>query len=200
MNLENHQRWFFVGCVVELGLLVIAVGLGWLVGHPFLTGLRWDLRDALIGLLASVPLFGVFVWLLGSDLRWLVEIRQFLDEFLRPIFGQWSLAQIALISLFAGIGEEILFRGVIQGALESSGGPLPAIIVASLLFGLFHTITPAYALIATLIGIYLGAFKLMTNNLLTPIIIHSLYDFVALVYFLKAYRGGSSDVERPNRS
>ncbi len=198
--MENHQRWFFVGCLVELALLAIAAVLGWMVGRPFLSELHWDMTDALIALLASIPLFGLFVWLLGSTISWLVEIREFLDDYLLPIFGRWSLTQIALISLFAGVSEEILFRGVIQGALATSGGAVPAVLIASLLFGLFHTITPAYGLIATLIGIYLGTLTLMTHNLLTPIIVHALYDFVALVYFLRFYRRDSSTSELPNRS
>src|SRR5262249_14948791 len=40
--------------------------------------------------------------------------------------------------LFVPITEEILFRGLILGALEIAYGPVRAVVVTSLLFGLWH--------------------------------------------------------------
>jgi membrane protease YdiL (CAAX protease family) len=40
--------------------------------------------------------------------------------------------------LFVPITEEILFRGIILGALEIAYGPLRAIVLSSLFFGLWH--------------------------------------------------------------
>jgi membrane protease YdiL (CAAX protease family) len=51
----------------------------------------------------------------------------------------------------------------------------------------FHLVTKTYAVIATLIGAYLGVLWLATENLLAPITTHAVYDFVALVYFLRAH-------------
>jgi hypothetical protein len=48
-----------------------------------------------------------------------------------------------------------------------------------------------YAVIAALIGAYLGAIMLLTQNVLTPIVAHGLYDFVALLYLVYG-RGGDS--------
>jgi membrane protease YdiL (CAAX protease family) len=42
-----------------------------------------------------------------------------------------------------------------------------------------------YLVLAGLIGLYLGGIWLATGNLLVPIIAHAMYDFVALVYFVK---------------
>lgn len=52
---------------------------------------------------------------------------------------------------------------------------------------LFHLVTKTYAVIATLIGAYLGVIWLAAGNLLAPITAHAVYDFVALVYFLRAH-------------
>ena len=43
-------------------------------------------------------------------------------------------------------------------------------------------------IIAALIGAYLGLLWIWTGNLLTPMVTHAVYDFVALVYFLRVYR------------
>ena len=47
--------------------------------------------------------------------------------------------------------------------------------------------TKTYALIATLIGAYLGILWIAIGNLLAPIATHAVYDFVALAYFLRAH-------------
>jgi membrane protease YdiL (CAAX protease family) len=43
-------------------------------------------------------------------------------------------------------------------------------------------------IIAALIGLYSGLLWIWTGNLITPMITHAAYDFVALVYFLRLYR------------
>jgi uncharacterized protein len=48
-----------------------------------------------------------------------------------------------------------------------------------------HWITRTYALLAALVGLYLGGLWLWTGNLLVPIVAHALYDFVALIWILR---------------
>jgi len=118
----------------------------------------------------------------------LSQIREFLEVSVRPFLQGATILDLFFLSLFAGIGEELLFRGVLQGALSMQFGTLFGLIIASLLFGLGHWITRSYALIASLIGLYLGYLWLLTSNLLVPIVTHALYDFVALLIFLKAMK------------
>jgi membrane protease YdiL (CAAX protease family) len=44
------------------------------------------------------------------------------------------------------------------------------------------------AILAAVIGVYLGLLRIWTGNLLTPVICHVVYDFAALVYFFKVHR------------
>jgi len=64
-----------------------------------------------------------------------------------------------------------------------------ALVLASVLFGAAHLITWTSAIIAALIAAYLVLLWIWTGNLLTPMITHAVYDFAALVYFLRVYRG-----------
>jgi membrane protease YdiL (CAAX protease family) len=57
------------------------------------------------------------------------------------------------------------------------------------LFGLLHLVTPTYAVLAALMGGYLGWLYVRTGNLLVAIIVHALYDFFALSYFVKGRAG-----------
>lgn len=101
------------------------------------------------------------------------------------MFAKWSILQSAFISLLAGVCEEALFRGAIQGSLAERVGMGLALALTSLLFGAAHLVTWTYGIMAALIAAYLGLLWIWTNNLLAPMVAHGVYDFVALVYFLK---------------
>jgi membrane protease YdiL (CAAX protease family) len=119
----------------------------------------------------------------------------------RKIFA--AIMVSLLLSLAAGFGEEFLFRGVlftqILSSLRNQSPMLPwlnapwisgihvdewiTIIFSSILFGAVHVITFSYATIATIAGIYFGYLQVSHDHSLSvPIIAHSLYDFVAILY------------------
>jgi hypothetical protein len=101
---------------------------------------------------------------------------------------------LALISVLAGFGEEMLFRGLLQSLFTQWLGFWFGVLIANLFFGLAHLITPAYAVIATLMGVYLGCLWVGSDNLLTPIVAHAVYDFLALVYVVKLRASGERAV------
>ncbi len=150
--------------------------------------LHWSLTSALIGILAAIPPFLFFLWTLNSSLHVFSRHKELMESLLRPFFANWSVFQLALISVCAGISEEAFFRGAVQGSLADRVGTSLALVLASVVFGAAHLITWTYAIIATFIGLYLGLLWIWTGNLLTPMITHAVYDFVALVYFLGGNR------------
>ena len=175
----------FEGCLTPA-----AIGLGWLLGTPPLATLfHFDARDALIGVAAALPPLGLFWLCLVCPWRPFAEIAKITVETLVPLFRHCGLAQLAIISALAGLGEETLFRGVVQaGVAQGIGGPYGiwiGLLVAAILFGLLHLITPTYGILAGLIGLYLGGLWLVCGNLLPPIVTHGAYDLFALVYLVK---------------
>ena len=178
---------FLTGCLVEVSLLFAGVMLAFFLGQPLFGDLQWRLRDLWLGSLASLPLLALFFWLLHSSLPVLERLDEFLETHVRTVFEAWAMWQLAVISLLAGVCEEVFFRSVIQGGLARYIGTIPALGVASIVFGLFHLVTKTYAVIAIFIGAYLGVLWLAVGNLLAPITTHAVYDFVALAYFLRAH-------------
>jgi membrane protease YdiL (CAAX protease family) len=170
--------------VFEGGLAPLSLALGWLLGQHPLAGFAWDAGSAAHGVAAALPLVGLLAlcrrWPLGP----LVRIRRFFDE-VRPYLAGRPWHDLALICLAAGVGEEMLFRGTLQGAFSRWLGPGAGLAAASLLFGLLHPITPAYAVLAALIGAYLGALWMADGNLLSVMDAHALYDFLALLILLR---------------
>ncbi len=135
------------------------------------------LKDIIIGTSgASLPLF-LFIFTLSEyaeSIPFLSSLKRTLINEVRPIFANVSLTDIIAISLLAGVAEELLFRGVIQVKL--------GIFWTSIIFGLLHFITPAYFLIATFMGIYIGLMFDYYQSIVIPIQLHFIYDLGALIY------------------
>jgi membrane protease YdiL (CAAX protease family) len=117
-----------------------------------------------------------------------------------PLFAECTWLDFAVISLVAGVGEESIFRGVLQYGLVSWVGAVGAIVIAAAVFGLVHWVTPMYAFYATLMGLYLGWLFVWFDNLLVPMMVHGLYDFVALVYVTgESTAAGHADLPRSDQ-
>lgn len=178
-----------VAGLVEGAMAVVAVVLGWLLGVAPLESFSWSWGGLGVGALAAAPLLA-FV---AACVRWPVgalgRLMRVIDERVVPLFRDFSVLDLAVVALLAGVGEELLFRGVIQAALAAalggSVGMLVALGFSASLFGAAHWITPGYAALAALIGVYLGAIWLWSGNLLVPMTSHALYDFLVLVYLTR---------------
>ncbi len=83
-----------------------------------------------------------------------------------------------LISLEAGLLEEIFFRGIIQTNFAPYIGQSYSVLVSAILFGLGHYYQGPGGVVGTsILGVCLGLSYALTGNLLVPIIGHFLGDF-----------------------
>jgi membrane protease YdiL (CAAX protease family) len=174
-----------VGILFECGLGGVAWALGWVFGQPVLDSFHWNVAAVALGAAATVPMLLLFLACLHCPIGPMERIRQFSEEVIRPLFVTATVPQLALLALAAGLGEEMLFRGFLQACLVRWTGTWPGVGVASIVFGLLHFITPTYAVLASLLGLYLGWLYLGTGNLLPAVVAHALYDFLALLYLLR---------------
>jgi len=174
--------------VFEAGVLVLAIAVGWVVSVDPFAGIAFRLEHFGIGLAATVPPV-VALWLLQrSTAPAVLEFRRVVEELVEPLFADAPVTHMVALALTAGVAEEALFRGVVQGGLTGLIGWLPALLIASVLFGVVHWLTGLYALLAGVVGLYLGGLYLLTGNLLVPIVVHALYDVVALGYLRNSER------------
>lgn len=168
------------GALAELALGAVALGVGGLAGvHP-LAGFRWSSSGIAAGLVATVPLLLGFAVVSAAPIAPLARLREEMEKIVALIFADATIVDLALLSLAAGIGEEILFRGLVQQWLQTAMGPAIGLGLASALFGLAHPISRTYVVVATLVGAYLGWLWQLTGNLIAPITAHAAYDFVVL--------------------
>lgn len=178
------RRFLAIALGFEFGLGAFALALALLLDlHPWLD-LRWDGWLLPMAVAGTLPMLAVLPLVAGSRGDWAARLRRLLDEHVRPLFAGLPGWAVAAVALAAGVGEELLFRGVLQAGLVAVSGPVVALIVASLLFGLAHALTPSYFVLATLMGLYLGGVYLATGNLLVVILVHFFYDWIALAWLM----------------
>ena len=166
-------------------VFLIALGLAWPLGVSLLgqlpqTGEALS-RSILYGVAATLPLLGFLAFFLKTTFEPLARFRESQVEFLSQLGFELTLPRIIIIGLVAGVSEETLFRGVLQQAALAYAPITVAIIAPNIIFGALHARTTLYALIAGVIGVYLGVIMAFTDDLLAPIVTHALYDVGALL-------------------
>ncbi len=185
----ENPAGFRLAVLVESALGLAALGLAKLLGvslgEQFAAGPSALMYDVLLGVVATLPMLAMFWAMLDSRWQPLVELQLQVRRMVRELFPRASVMQLALIAVLAGVGEELLFRGVLQTAVGEWTTPLVGLVLASLVFGALHAVTWLYFVLATLIGAYLGWLLIEFKDLTVPIVAHGLYDFVALLFLTR---------------
>lgn len=85
--------------------------------------------------------------------------------------------ELLVTVILVPLGEELLFRGILQGQLRRSFSPAITVAATTLLFAIFHLdlIQGSYVLIA---GFALSAAYHFTRQIFVPIAMHILFNFV----------------------
>ena len=163
----------------EFVFAAMATAWIWVRALPVSITVEGYLPDTLVGVAAA----GILVVLNLVGLRHLPDypairsLRVYFYGTVQPLFTKLRARDVLLISLAAGVGEELLFRGAIQ----SETGP----VVASVVFGLAHmgergAVT--FGCWVMLMGGLLGWLAVWTGGVWAPSVAHAVYDAAALAY------------------
>ncbi len=189
-SLFKSDDFFKSACYFEASLVLVAIILGWVADiNPF-QNIYFSEAAIIYGLIGTMPLFLMFLALEKIQGGSVVKIRELLLDTLGPGLHRYHWTDLFLLAAIAGIAEELLFRGVIQPWIEGAWGLTAGLVVSNIVFGLVHAVTPLYAVLAALVGVYLGLSLDYggERNLLIPVIIHGFYDFLAFVALMRVYR------------
>jgi membrane protease YdiL (CAAX protease family) len=180
----NRRALLRVTVLVEGGMLAVAALLGLALTVPFWASVQVDFISIAMGIVAGLIMLAGASAITESSFPFAVRMRRDMDRLL-GLFRGATLPDFLFISVLAGLGEEALFRGVIQGGLVDYVGVPLAITVASVLFGLAHYISRTYVIFATVLGALFGVLYAWSGNIAVPMIAHAAYDFVALWYIYR---------------
>lgn len=99
------------------------------------------------------------------------------------IHGVSTPLALAAVLAAAGVAvtEEVLFRGVLFVSVRSTFGVVPAVVVSSVAFAAAHAATYPIAvlLLGLVVGLLLGTWRAIVNDLVGPILAHTIADAVA---------------------
>lgn len=198
VDLRNRPALLF-----PVGTILQGLGYGLVVLLYVSARERWDLvkfrlpsrSDLLWTGGGTIVLFLAYVLIAVAFSQLGIQVAQNQIETVGMEHPEMLLYMIPLAYLVIGPGEELLFRGLVQGVLRNAYGPVPAIAIASALFGVAHTLALigqgklAYVGAVFLLGAILGALYELTDNLLVPSLVHGTYDAV-IFFFIYARATG----------
>ena len=199
ISAEHSPDDVFVAAVLfELALGALALVLGWMLGpdprtmipEPAVEAIWPVVTGILYGILAAIPVLILIEIVRRIPCEPVRKLERLSDDGMFKTLLSLSWVELILISICAGVGEELLFRGWLLYWLAGFqvGGPEPtmfefgaALVASSIAFGLVHPITKLYVFLAALMGLYFGFLVLWTGNLLIPIAAHAAYDAAQLI-------------------
>jgi membrane protease YdiL (CAAX protease family) len=88
---------------------------------------------------------------------------------------------IFTVVIFAGMIEEMLFRGFMQGALERSGHEVKAIAVTAMVFSFLH-FNPWWAFQIFVLGTVLGVLAWRSDSIFPGVVIHMVNNAVSMAF------------------
>ncbi|KAB2878558.1 CPBP family intramembrane metalloprotease [bacterium] len=156
------SKTLILSCVLALGLVVVTDTIDrWIA--PMIN----SYLDSTIGALSPE---------LMSD----KILEKMKEEF--KITGFMSGSLLILAAVFAaGICEEMLIRGMFQGAMENKMNAVWAVVISSLVFSLIH-INPWGGVQIFIIAIFLGVIVWRTGSIIPSIIMHAMNNFLVIVF------------------
>ena len=184
----NRNTLLLVTVITEGGLYFLGLALMNSAEIELRSVFNVSWISTIYALLLTLPMF-VALYLVERS-RWepIVQLRKEMDEKILPIFANCKVVDLAVIAFFAGVGEELFFRGWMQAVLVERSGVVIGILITSIVFGFLHYLSTAYAVYAFLTSMYLGIIYLITGNVFIVMAIHAVYDFIALMYLVKKDR------------
>jgi membrane protease YdiL (CAAX protease family) len=168
---------------------VVAAYLLWRSDEQFFRAAVPSLRDlawvvaGFVGLFAVATALSAVIQAAGVDSATNQVITQGQRDPVRFLY------LIPVTFLFVAPAEELLFRGIVQGLFRRAYGVVPAVVLASAVFGAMHyfallgsdgSIVSSLALAAAL-GVVLGALYELTENIVVPIVVHGCWNTMSFL-------------------
>ena len=187
--------------IIALEWVLVAVLLGW-----------WLAEGRGLAAVGLVPAAAGRQWLaVGAGLilaaamvvQWIVVVRrpQSLAE-LRARIGDLEVMTprnrteartFDLLSLTAGICEEILYRGILLTLVADLVGTWPAVVITSVIFGLGHAYQGAAGIVKTGgVGLLMAVLTVFSGSIFVPMLLHVALDLCSGRMMAAALAGGDS--------
>jgi membrane protease YdiL (CAAX protease family) len=168
--------WLLSGnSLASMGLVPVANGLQWVA-----------IGVGALAILAQV----IYLAMVSRNADKLTAIKEQMGE-LSNLAPQTRTENrlFDMVSITAGVCEEILYRGLLLATLVSLVGTWPAVAITSLIFGLGHAYQGISGIAKTgLIGLVLAWLTVSSGSLFIAIVLHTVVDMTSGRVMAKALR------------
>jgi membrane protease YdiL (CAAX protease family) len=180
--IERTQAYLTSGAsIMVLGSLSLGLGLQTLGSERL--GLHVHVRGVAYELLWTVALVAVGIMTFGAFVLIRRKTGSVENQIVRDLMPVTSREKglFAGLSLCAGLGEELTYRGYALSVLMmATGSMFFALASTSLAFGVLHSYQGKLGVVRTgVVGFFMGAAFIHTGSLWPPIVAHALIDLVA---------------------
>lgn len=104
-----------------------------------------------------------------------------IDSLLAGAGAAWAVPAVLALGIAPAIGEELLFRGWLQGVLLRRYPAGVAVLLSSVAFGIAH-FDRVHSAAAVILGLYLGSLALLTGSVRTAIAAHAANNVLAVLW------------------
>ncbi|TQO19291.1 membrane protease YdiL (CAAX protease family) [Rhodoglobus vestalii] len=199
------RRWLLISFTLFGGMTAIALLASGRFAAPLLAEVQaWPWVSALLSILEARPsvtggvIIGLIIGVVALTIVGVVAVRKEGDEIMsvgdiQAILprNRQELVLGGLLSINAGVVEELLFRLALPALLfATTGNAIVAIVGSLVLFGLMHSYQGVAGIVGTaVIGAIFMAIYVLTGSILIAIIAHAVLDLRSLVVIPMAIGG-----------
>lgn len=169
-----------LGLLFQAGIVALALVLLWMFPIPVTTDGLTVPAYLLWGSLGAVATYGALLLMSLVDALSPDTLKRHIRDLHQFVCSQ-SWAVLICLAVLAGVGEELLFRGVIQGWVTGQFGSWAGILAGALAFGLAHALSLAYFLVATALGVVFGVAYSVSDSIQLVMVWHAVYDLVVIL-------------------
>jgi len=160
-----------------------------------------------VTILVSIP----FLNITGEFNKWIIEnildqssyiiaMEESAKRITEAILPASDIATLSvnliIIALLPALGEEFLFRGIIQNELKKVSNPLIAVIVTSVIFSSFHFQFLGF-IPRLLLSIYLGFLFIKHGSIWLPVFAHFTNNaFAVIMYYLISNKETINEIDK----
>ena len=183
-GLNNLGTWAFPA----LGALLLTYGINWKRAAGLVTPAPVSqVGNALLAFLFGIPVVALAAYLnLQIDLpQWMVDSEAMGNALLANVLQFTNVSELLVtllvVAVIPAVGEELMFRGLLQGRLfRHLMGEPAAIWAAATLFSAMHLEFAGF-LPRLLLGVLLGYSYRWTRSLYVPILLHFLFNGLQVI-------------------
>lgn len=145
-------------------------------------GLRiFSLREFLLLTVLTLATALPVDWITGWNLELIPPPEGLAESMaeLRPTSPLGWIAAVVVLCVVGPVGEELVFRGLLQRGAERIMGPRQAVLLAAALFAAVH-LQPYFVAGLFVVGLMVGLVYQRTQSLLACIYVHGLYNLLSV--------------------